>query len=109
MEGQRQAYAIVSNNSVAAVETYLDIHDLRAVVDLVSARANADILQFKPSPYLVSNAAQALGVTPSSCAFVGDSLTDIEAAEAANVRSIAPSTPVARLLARGFFRRKDFV
>ncbi|WP_460401104.1 HAD family hydrolase [Actinophytocola sediminis] len=81
--------AIVSNNSVAAVETYLDIHDLRAVVDLVSARAGADLSQLKPSPYLVINAAQALGSTSSSCAFIGDSLTDIEAAEAANVQSIA--------------------
>ncbi len=81
--------AIVSNNSVAAVETYIDIHDLRTAVDRVSARVNADLTQLKPSPYLVLSAAQALGVTPSACTFVGDSLTDVEAAVAANVRSIA--------------------
>jgi HAD superfamily hydrolase (TIGR01549 family) len=81
--------AIVSNNSVAAVETYLDLHDLRAVADLVSARANADLSQLKPSPYLVSKATQALDIAPAACTFVGDSVTDIEAAEAANVRSIA--------------------
>jgi phosphoglycolate phosphatase-like HAD superfamily hydrolase len=72
--------AIVSNNSVAAVETYLDINDLRAVVNLVSARSNADLSQLKPSLYLVSNTVRVLGVTPTACTFVGDSLTDIEAA-----------------------------
>jgi phosphoglycolate phosphatase len=81
--------AIVSNNSVAAVETYLNIHNLRQAVDLISARADADISLLKPSPHLVSTAVQALGVAPLTCTFVGDSLTDIEAAEAAGVRSIA--------------------
>lgn len=81
--------AIVSNNSAAAVETYLNIHNLRQAVDLISARADPDISLLKPSPYLITSAVQALGVEPLSCTFVGDSLTDIEAAEAANVRSIA--------------------
>jgi phosphoglycolate phosphatase len=81
--------AIVSNNSVSAVETYLNIHNLSRAVDLVSARANADISLLKPNPYLVTNAAQGLNVEPLTCAFVGDSLTDVEAAEAAGVRSIA--------------------
>lgn len=81
--------AIVSNNSVAAVETYLNIHNLRQAVDLISARADADISLLKPSPYLVTTAALTFGIMPFSCAFVGDSLTDIEAGEAAGVRSIA--------------------
>jgi phosphoglycolate phosphatase len=81
--------AIVSNNSVAAVETYLNIHNLHRAVDLISARANADISLLKPSPYLVTNAAQGLSDEPLTCAFVGDSVTDVEAAEAAGVRSIA--------------------
>ena len=84
-----RSLAIVSNNSVAAVEAYLDIHDLRAAVDLVSARINADLSQLKPSPYLVTNATLMLGVEPSVCTFVGDSLTDIEAANSAGTRSIA--------------------
>lgn len=81
--------AVVSNNSVAAVETYLNIHNLRRAVTLISARANADISLLKPSPYLVTNATQQLNTAPFVCAFVGDSLTDVEAAKAAGVRSIA--------------------
>lgn len=84
-----QPLAIVSNNSVAAVETYLNIHNLRRAVDLISARANADISLLKPSPHLVTVTTQILNTEPLSCAFVGDSLTDVEAAEAAGVRSIA--------------------
>jgi beta-phosphoglucomutase-like phosphatase (HAD superfamily) len=81
--------AIVSNNSVAAVETYLDMHELRQVVDLISARANADLSLLKPSPYLVTSAANVFKIAPSFCAFVGDSVTDIDAAKLAKVRSIA--------------------
>lgn len=84
-----RSLAIVSNNSVAAVETYLNIHNLLQAVDLVSARTNADISLLKPNPFLVNSTVQKLDAPPFSCAFVGDSLTDIEAAKAAGVQSIA--------------------
>ena len=81
--------AIVSNNSIAAVETYLDVHHMRGAIDLISARPNADISLLKPNPYLVAHAALSLGIVPAACTFVGDSLTDVEAAKIAGVRSIA--------------------
>jgi phosphoglycolate phosphatase len=80
--------AVVSNNSSAAVETYLDIPDLRADVDLISARASADILLLKPNPYLIINAAHMLAVPRPRCTLVGDSITDIEASHAAQVTGI---------------------
>jgi phosphoglycolate phosphatase-like HAD superfamily hydrolase len=49
--------AVVRNNSSAAVEAYLGIHGLRADIDFISARANADTTLLKPSPFLVINAA----------------------------------------------------
>lgn len=81
--------AIVSNNSTAAVETYFDLHDLRAEVDFISARASADTSLLKPNPHLVTAAARSLNATPSACTLVGDSLTDVEAAHAAGVLTIA--------------------
>lgn len=80
--------AVVSNNSVAAVETFVEIHNLRANVDLVSARTSPDVALLKPSPFLVTEAAERLGVTPARCTLVGDSTTDVQAARAAQVTAV---------------------
>lgn len=80
--------AVVSNNSAAAVETYLNLHDLRAMVDLISARTSADVALLKPSPFLVTDATTRLAILPSQCVLVGDSRTDIQAARAATVAAI---------------------
>jgi phosphoglycolate phosphatase len=80
--------AVVSNNSAAAVETYLDIHDLRAGVDLVSARTSADVALLKPSRFLVIEAVEGLAAAPARCMLVGDSVTDIQASRAAQVTPI---------------------
>jgi beta-phosphoglucomutase-like phosphatase (HAD superfamily) len=61
---------------------------LRASVDYVSARSGPDVALLKPSPYLLLQAATALTVHPSECTFIGDSLSDIEAARTAGVRSV---------------------
>lgn len=80
--------AIVSNNSAAAISTYLDFHGIRALVDVVSARESADLRLLKPRPYLLNQAQRALAISADRCVFVGDSLTDVEAAKAAGVRMI---------------------
>lgn len=78
-----RAMAVVSNNSVAAVETYLHLHELRVCVDYVSARADSDPSRLKPSPFLLQQANERLKIAPARCVLVGDSLTDIQAAHAA--------------------------
>jgi HAD superfamily hydrolase (TIGR01509 family) len=83
-----RALAVVSNNSTAAVETYLDIHNLRARVDQISARTSADVALLKPSPFLLTAAATRLRVPLSQCVLIGDSATDIEAAHAAKATAI---------------------
>lgn len=80
--------AVVSNNSTAAVETYVDIHGMREDINFVSARTGADIALLKPSPFLVTEAANRLSVAYNRCTLVGDSATDIQAALAAHIRSI---------------------
>lgn len=80
--------AIVSNNSAAAISSYLDFHALRPLIDAVAARETADARLLKPSPYLVTEAFRALDVVPERCVLVGDSVSDVEAARAAGVRSI---------------------
>lgn len=80
--------AIVSNNSAAAITAYLDLYDLHASVDCISARTSPDASLLKPNPYLLNQAAVTLATSPDECAFIGDSVSDIEAARAAGVRSI---------------------
>ena len=80
--------AIVSNNSAAAISTYLDFHGLRPLINAVCARESADVRLLKPSPYLLNCAVKALGIAAERCVFVGDALSDVEAAKAAGVRSI---------------------
>lgn len=50
----------------------------------------------KPSPGMLLQAASALKVAPSDCAFIGDIGSDVEAARAAGVRPILVPTPVTR-------------
>ncbi|MFI9384137.1 HAD family hydrolase [Kutzneria sp. NPDC052558] len=80
--------AIVSNNSVAAIETYLSLHNLTQQFDYISARAGSDTALLKPHPHLINQAIATMQALPQSCTLVGDSRTDIEAATAASVRSI---------------------
>jgi HAD superfamily hydrolase (TIGR01662 family) len=80
--------AVVSNNSDEAVRTYLDLHDLDRFVAIVSARTSSDPSLLKPSPFLVDQAVEQLRADPAACVLIGDTVTDVEAAIAAGVRSI---------------------
>jgi phosphoglycolate phosphatase len=86
--GSGRPLAIVSNNSAPAISAYLDLYDLRTSIDFVSARTSSNVALLKPSPYLLNQAVAALDVTPRESVFIGDSASDIEAAQVAGVRSI---------------------
>lgn len=81
--------AVVSNNSAGAVSAYLAAHRLNAYVSPIIGRAYAEPDQMKPNPAPILRAVQAVGVPANRCVLVGDSLSDIEGARAAGVRSIA--------------------
>jgi phosphoglycolate phosphatase len=96
--------AIVSNNSTIAIHAYLDLHDLRPHVTHVSARTSPDPALLKPHPHLLTTALTALNVPPAAATFIGDSVTDIEAARAAHTMSIGYAnkpSKTAELLAAG--------
>jgi HAD superfamily hydrolase (TIGR01549 family) len=82
-----RALAIVSNNSTAAISTYLGRRDRARYFAAVIGRGERPELM-KPSPIPVVQALQALNVRPSAAVLVGDSTTDIEAAHAAGVPCI---------------------
>lgn len=80
---------IVSNNSAEAISSYLASHRLGSYVASVVGRAYAAPERMKPSPEPIHAALYELAVAPSAAVLIGDSLTDIAAAQAAAVRVIA--------------------
>lgn len=80
--------AVVSNNSDRAVRTYLELHNLDDRVDLVVARTSPDPSLLKPNPHLIDQAVSQLAARARECLLVGDSVTDIQAAELAGVDTI---------------------
>lgn len=80
--------AIVSNNSTLAIHAYLDLHNLRPHITHVSARTTPNPALLKPHPHLLTTALTTLNVPPAAATFLGDSLTDIQAARAAGTMSI---------------------
>ncbi|MGW5580993.1 HAD family hydrolase [Micromonospora chokoriensis] len=80
--------AAVSNNSAGAVTAYLAAHRLAGHVWPVVGRVYGEPTRMKPNPEPILRAVRAVSVPAERCVLVGDSLTDVEAARAAGIRSI---------------------
>jgi phosphoglycolate phosphatase len=81
--------AIVSNNASTAVETYLRGHNLTRYIDGVAARFDGMPLhQLKPHPFLIERGLATVRARPVDALFIGDSVTDIEAGQAAGTSTI---------------------
>lgn len=83
-----RAVAIVSNNSEPAVAGYLDRIGARHLVAHIAGRVLGRPDLMKPSPELLHQALRALHAEPAASVLVGDSTTDVDAAQAADVRTI---------------------
>jgi phosphoglycolate phosphatase len=83
-----RSVAVVSNNSAAAVHSYIAHHGLDDRIDLVVARTNHDPALLKPSPHLIAKAIDALNAELEKCTLVGDSVTDVQGAHLASIQSI---------------------
>lgn len=89
--------AIVSNNSSAAIKSYLSAHEL--AIDVIIGRANGDPARMKPSPYLLQKAMTTFVTESSQCTLIGDSTSDIAAARCVNMASIGYANTNAKVLA----------
>lgn len=81
--------AIVSNNSAPAIELYLSLHNLTDYIDSVIGRTIYHPDLMKPNPFPLHRAATTIGAAAPECVLIGDSLSDIHGAQAANVPVIA--------------------
>lgn len=82
---RRLPTAVVSNNSEEAVRVFLDRHDWTSHVAAFSCRDEHNAARMKPSPYLLEQALNSLGVEPRSAVFIGDSVSDVQAGTAIGV------------------------
>ncbi|MDX8143943.1 HAD hydrolase-like protein [Lentzea sp. BCCO 10_0061] len=89
--------AVVSNNSAAAIEAYLGIWDLQREVNLVSARTQPEPDLLKPSPHLLIEAVAGISADVRACTFIGDSVTDIQAANSISMPVVGFANKIGKL------------
>ncbi|MGY4972035.1 HAD family hydrolase [Streptomyces nigrescens] len=88
VEATGRRVAVVSNNSAECVRAFLAQHALNGHVREVVGRATDRPDLMKPHPHSLLRAAELLGVDPSECVLIGDSITDIQAAHLAGGTAI---------------------
>lgn len=79
----RHRLGVVSSRRRSSLEQFLDYSGLRPYVQV--AVAVEDTPEHKPHPGPLLHAAQTLGIRPGEALYVGDALTDIQAALAAGM------------------------
>lgn len=80
--------AIVSNNAEPAIDTYIRRHQLGTRVYDVIGRPPMRPDLMKPHPHIVKLALEATWANARSTVLIGDSVSDIEVAQATGIRSI---------------------
>ena len=94
LRAQGLAIGLATNDAEAPAEAHLAAHGLRDLFDFVAGYDSGH--GGKPAPGQLLAFAQAVGVSPRDCAMVGDSLHDLEAAQAAGMARVAVLTGIAK-------------
>ncbi len=84
----RKPVAIVSNNNADAIAGYLARQRISHLVEHIEGRDPANPRHMKPHPWTIERALAQLGVQPSNCVLIGDAVTDLHVAAAADVPAI---------------------
>ena len=90
--------AVASSSSCGWVNSWLERHGIRELLDVVVARD--DVRKVKPDPELFLLAAERLGRPPASCLVFEDSPNGMRAALAAGMRCVAVPNALTRPLER---------
>lgn len=80
--------AVVSNNSEEAVKEFLQRFSWTDPIRVLACRTPQIGLKLKPDRFLVEQAIELLGAQATDCVFIGDSVSDVEAGNAAGVSVI---------------------
>lgn len=77
--------AVTTNNSPRAVRAYLDVRGLTPCFAPHVYGRTQDLHRLKPDPHCLNRALTAMGAAPAAALMIGDSLSDLEAADHARV------------------------
>ena len=80
---------IASNNSGEAITAYLTAHNLTPYIDAIAGRQPYAPRNMKPNADCLRRCVSQLSARADHCVYIGDSLTDIEAAHALDMPVIA--------------------
>jgi HAD superfamily hydrolase (TIGR01509 family) len=81
----RRPVVMASNNNGEAIAAYLDRHQLRQLVAHIEGRDPNDARRMKPNPWVIRRALAHAAAPPSEAVLIGDAVTDMEAAHAADL------------------------
>lgn len=95
--------AVASSNFRGVIDVVMDFSGLRSCFDALVG--SEDVRQLKPDPEIFLTAAARLGVQPSDCCVVEDSVAGIQAAKRAGMTAIGFTTS----LPREHFHEADYV
>lgn len=84
-----RSITIVSNNSTQAIMAYLQTHELTPWITGVVGRTDPSPGLLKPHPHLLGRAMHDRRAQPDECVLIGDSISDIAAAQTARTAVIA--------------------
>lgn len=87
---RRHAVVLASSAKTNEVDHYLDLLDVRGLVD--GWTTSADVESTKPAPDLVQAALERVGGSPDDAVMVGDTTWDVEAAGRVGVPTLAVRT-----------------
>ncbi|WP_169515292.1 HAD family hydrolase [Amycolatopsis benzoatilytica] len=79
---------ILSNNSPAAIEDYLNRFDLTTRMAIIVGRIPCRPDLMKPNPYGLLHALSTTGIASKEALLIGDSVTDIQAAKAVGAPAV---------------------
>jgi phosphoglycolate phosphatase-like HAD superfamily hydrolase len=92
-----RSVGIVSNNSAAAVNTYLELHRLTPYIAAVVGRQRERPELMKPNSFPIEEALRQLSSTPETAVLIGDSPADEGAARTAGVAFIGYAETITQL------------
>ena len=77
--------AVVTNNSPQAVRAFLARPGIGALIEVICGRTAGTIGQLKPDPRFLLDALSGVGVGAPAAVFIGDSVSDVHAGQAAGI------------------------
>lgn len=92
LRGAGYKTALASSSPRDVIEALLEHLSLKGAFDAVIA--GNEVSETKPAPQVLLRAAEALGVAPGECVYVGDTVFDAQAADAAGMPFVGVTTGV---------------